>query len=163
MADFSLEILQQKIVLLADGVDEARDEEIARRTGAGKEVGDKVAGAAVLPFMEREARRVEESPAALAAVEQIFLVKPLEGGHDRSVGERAAYVREDATHAALPRLPENLHDFDFETAERKWARSYVIGTESGFEESDHADAYSRAPEAEAMAGNEEPTTCIHLG
>src|SRR3954469_19075269 len=67
-ADLALQLVEERGVPLADEIDEAGDEQVARGLRAGEEGGQKIAGLLAFPFGFGEAGRVEEGALGLAPV-----------------------------------------------------------------------------------------------
>src|SRR5580693_2841595 len=105
--------------------------------GARQETGDQIPRAPAFPFLAGKARRIEKGPIGFAAVEKAFLEEAVERGHDGGVSERPAKFRNYIADVTFAPGPENLHQFEFEGAERKGLALVGAGSEAIFEEANH--------------------------
>jgi len=103
--------------VLAHGVDQARNQQIAGGLRTREETVHEIAGALLIPFLAGPTLRVQERPFGFAPLEEAFLEEAVEGGHHGGVRERALEPVGDVADVAFAACPEEVHDLDFEGAE----------------------------------------------
>src|SRR5271166_1229952 len=115
--DLSFELVEKSFVVLAHGVDEARNQQIAGGLGAGQETSHEIPGALLIPFLAGPTLGVQECPFGFAPLEEAFLEEAVEGRHHGGVGEGARELITDVTDVAFTASPEDVHDLNLEGAE----------------------------------------------
>src|SRR5713226_4418101 len=113
-ADFLLQLFQKRFVVLADRLDEARDQQFTGRLRPFQETGYEVARQFVLPLTTRKAWCIDERAFRFASVQQSFLEEPVKRRHDGGVGKRTAKALRDVADVALAAGPQQLHEGHFE-------------------------------------------------
>ena len=123
--------------MFADGVQERREEQVARMVRTGKKSGKNVFRARAFPLLAGETRAIKKGAIRHAAVQQTFFVKPVQSGHDRGVSQRATQLADNLPHAAFSARPEKLHQLEFERAERQRLALRGIARDAILEEANH--------------------------
>lgn len=152
--------------MLADGVHEAGDQQIARGPRASEKSGDEISGAFAFPIGAREARRVKKGAVGFAAVEQAFFVEAVKRGHHGGVGERAVELLDDVADARFAARPEDFHHAELEAAEGRPLSALLMLGIASLEKANHvfqivavtvrameARFYSHLPEIEKVKRN----------
>src|ERR1700734_580486 len=87
--DLFFQRVEQGAVHLSDCFDKIGNQRSARMLRLRKETRDQLLGPFGFEFGARHSRCVEERPVGLVALEEPFLVQPIERSHDGGVSERA--------------------------------------------------------------------------
>ncbi len=103
--------------MLADRVDEARDEQVTGGLRPGKKNAHKIAGALLIQFLPGPTLRIQECPLGFPPLQEALFKQPVERGHHRGVSEGPLELSGDFTDVALAAGPEYVHDLNFEWAE----------------------------------------------
>src|SRR5580658_5897377 len=96
-----------------------------------------MASASAVPLLAGKTRRIDEGAIGFVAIEKTFFEEAVEGGHDRGVGEWTAEFGDNIADTAFSAGPENLHQFEFETAESQGLAGIGTTSEAIFEEANH--------------------------
>src|SRR5271170_5998023 len=101
VANFLFEIVEERCVMFADGIEEAREQKFTGRMGAREETSHQIPRTSAFPFLMGETRRIDESAIGFMAVQETLFEKASESGHYGGVRERPAQFGDDVTYAAL--------------------------------------------------------------
>ena len=103
--------------MLAHGVDQARNQQIAGGLRTREETVHEIAGALLIPFQAGPTLRVQERPFGFAPLEETFFEEAVERGHHGGVCKWSHKLVRDVADVAFAARPENVHDLDLEGAE----------------------------------------------
>src|SRR4029077_5454486 len=103
----------------------------------GKKSRENIFRSAALPLLARETRGIKKCAFWHAAIEQTLFIEAVKRGHYRGVRERTIQVLSNIAHVALAARPQNLHQFELETPERKLLRCVIAARDAVFEKADH--------------------------
>jgi len=120
-ANAGFELVQQIVVVIADGIDQAGDEDVGLGVGFGEEAADEMGGALLFEVAGGETGGIKEGAVDLFAIEEAFAEEAIEGGHNGGVGEAGVEVLGNLLDSGAAQLAENGEHFALATAEeRAW-------------------------------------------
>src|SRR5580704_6171348 len=114
VTDFLFQFVQQHGIVLADGVNQGRKQEVARRLRSRQKASHQIAGPSAFPVLTAKSGRVKKSPLRFVAIQKALLEQAVERRHHGGVGEFAVQLLDYIPHAALPAAPDYFHDLDLE-------------------------------------------------
>jgi len=95
--------------MLADSIEERREQQLARGVWPGKETGKNAFRSPVFPFLAGQARGIKKCAIRHTTLQQTFLVEAVESGHYGGVSERTIQLLNHIANVALSTRPEDLH------------------------------------------------------
>jgi len=95
--------------VLANGIKQARKQEISGRMGARQEACDQILRASAFPLLPGKVRQVDEGTIGFVTVQEAFFEEAIERRHYCGVRERATELGDNVADAAFSARPENFH------------------------------------------------------
>lgn len=120
--------------MLTDRIQQAGEQEFARRAGPGKKTQDQTSRALAFPFLASKSRRIDESAIQFAPAEKALLEETIESCHYGRISQRALEFGDHIANAGIAANPKNFHEFELEQTQFLGAS---LGTKAVFEEPNH--------------------------